>query len=134
MSRRRRDLVMPLSALSPESRARIDALASQPHPPPRYLTVSFGMAQIESRAFYEWYWRRGRQPGRHAHLPDRVRAFVLKRDGLVCGICTGAVEPHDVHIDHIKPVVLGGAATPSNLRVTHSRCNRLKSSKWECAE
>ncbi len=92
--------------------------------PPRYITVCDRMAQVESRAWYEWHWARGGCPGEERRaVPDRVRRAVLSRDGLVCQLCFQQVDPDDVHLDHIKPFSRGGLETVSNLRVTHSICN-----------
>lgn len=54
---------------------------------------------------------------------DALRDAVLARDGYICGICGGTVDPSDVHIDHIYPIHRGGKSVLLNLRVTHSRCN-----------
>lgn len=70
-----------------------------------------------------------RLPAPGASLPTWLRELVLDRDGLVCGICLGAVEAHDVHIDHIWPRARGGGDELSNLRVTHSRCNMQKGAR-----
>lgn len=59
-----------------------------------------------------------------------VREIVIKRDGYVCGICGGAVEPDDVHIDHVRPRARGGDHRLSNLQVAHSRCNIRKGASW----
>lgn len=56
----------------------------------------------------------------------KARLRIIARDGLVCGICGGNVEPDDVHIDHIIPASKGGSDNDDNLQVAHSRCNQLK--------
>jgi len=56
-------------------------------------------------------------------ISKALRAKVVARDGLLCGICGGDVEYNDVHLDHVRPVLLGGPTVASNLRVTHSQCN-----------
>jgi 5-methylcytosine-specific restriction endonuclease McrA len=57
------------------------------------------------------------------------RARLMARDGLVCGLCGSPVDADDVHIDHIRPVALGGGSEDGNLRVTHSTCN-LRRPRW----
>jgi 5-methylcytosine-specific restriction endonuclease McrA len=125
----RRARAMPLELFPEERRAVIDYLCSQPRPPKRYLVGS--MCAIESRAYYEWFWRRGRYPDvEREKLPPRLRAAVIARDGLVCGICRTPVDAHDVHIDHVIPWSQGGRTELGNLRVTHSSCNLQKSDSF----
>lgn len=64
--------------------------------------------------------------GRERSKGSKLRPSVIQRDGLVCRICGGDVEPHDVHVDHIHPLSRGGRSEPANLRVTHRRCNLAK--------
>jgi 5-methylcytosine-specific restriction endonuclease McrA len=109
--------------------ARIELVASRKRPPCQYhLFGAVGgarpMAAIVSRGWIEWYLRRGRRPdSSRPSIPRRIREEVLARDGLICGICRGAVEAADVHLDHIEPWSRGGPSTLENLRVTHSLCN-----------
>jgi len=115
-----------------DMRAEIDRLAALPHPPERWLAMGPGyqpIAWIESRAWYEWHWRRGRNPGESRSLSSVVRSAVIARDGHRCRLCGGAVEPTDVHIDHIHPVKHGGTDDLDNLQVAHSRCNLRKGAK-----
>lgn len=61
---------LPLAALPAESRAEIERLAALETPPPKWRTVMCAddgrpMAQIMSRAFFEWHLRRGRDVRRH---------------------------------------------------------------------
>ncbi len=58
-----------------------------------------------------------------------VRAAVIERDGLVCGICRLDVAPQDVHIDHVRPVSRGGSNAMANLRVTHGVCNMKRGNR-----
>lgn len=118
---------MPLSEFPEVDRREIQALVEMDRPPSRWLTVSDGMAQIESRAWYEWHWQRGREPGvRRRNLPRRLREAVIARDGYVCGLCGDDVASDDVHIDHILPVAHGGGDQLDNLQVAHSLCNIRK--------
>lgn len=129
------DGVMPLSEFPEWKRDEILEAASRPKPPPRWISLSNGLAQIESRAWYEWHWSRGMRlryvapTGKRRKLTKGRRQKVIERDGLTCGICKTSVELHDVHIDHVLPVVHGGTNELDNLRVTHSRCNILKGAK-----
>lgn len=84
-----------------------------------------------SPAWLEWHWARGLDPyaPKRRCLPMRLRKAVVERDGLVCGLCGDEVQPDDVHIDHIKPVSLGGKDELDNLQVAHSFCNISKGAR-----
>lgn len=60
---------------------------------------------------------------------NRLRRFVLKRDGHKCqiryvGICIGLAS----EADHITPVTQGGSDSPSNLQAACRPCHLAKSS------
>jgi 5-methylcytosine-specific restriction endonuclease McrA len=74
--------------------------------------------------------RRGPLPPKSDRYSDRE---IFVRDGWVCHICGEAVDPlvdrrrmDGATIDHIIPLVLGGADTPENVATAHNRCNRRK--------
>lgn len=54
------------------------------------------------------------------------RAEILERDGDLCGLCGGPIDPADYHVDHIVPISLGGADEPNNVQLAHPSCNRRK--------
>lgn len=61
------------------------------------------------------------------------RQDIFDRDGGVCGICDGVVDPALVHpdplsfsIDHVIPISKGGADAPSNVQTSHLECNVRK--------
>ena len=113
-----RRTLMPLSDFPPEKRAQIEYLASQPTAPPRY--IDFGIAMIDSRAYYEWNLRKKRER-------KKARRYrIADRDGWICGICGLPIEEADLHIDHITPMCQGGKSDPSNLQAAHSKCNLKK--------
>lgn len=90
------------------------------------------LAQIPSRAWYEWHWQRGIDPdSRRTAIPVWIRETVIDRDGDVCQICYDVVEPGDLHLDHIKPWSKGGEHSVANLRVTHSLCNMRKAARYD---
>lgn len=72
---------------------------------------------------------RGIEQTRERLLARPYRNAIIERDGLICGICGGAVSPDDVDIDHMTPISRGGMSVPSNLRVTHSSCNRSRGNR-----
>lgn len=55
------------------------------------------------------------------------RAYIIQRDSSICHICGETVEPNDINLDHLIPLSKGGEHTVVNLRVSHFRCNRLRS-------
>jgi 5-methylcytosine-specific restriction endonuclease McrA len=65
----------------------------------------------------------GSQTGRVSY------AAVLERDGYICHICEGSVEPGDLHFDHVIPLAKGGPHVEDNIKVAHSSCNLRKSDK-----
>lgn len=88
------------------------------------------LAWLPRRSWLEWHLFRGIAPdARRPGISPALRDFVIKRDGYVCGICGGEVEPGDVHLDHIKPFSKGGPTSVSNLQVAHSLCNMRKGAK-----
>lgn len=121
-------MVLPLDEFPPAMREEIIAAVAQPKAPPRWLELDG--AQITSRAWYEWHMARGRNPLRsRPSLPKWLRQAVIDRDGYLCGICGGDVEPAAAHIDHIYPRSLGGKDALDNLQVAHSLCNIKKGAK-----
>lgn len=123
--------VMPLWEFAPPHRARIEAAVLEPRPPDKWL--KFELCQMVSRAWAEWHWQRGIDPfanfdGRSSLSPN-VRAYVMERDEMVCGLCGYFVDEKDCHIDHIHPWSLGGSDDLSNLQVSHARCNMRKGAK-----
>jgi 5-methylcytosine-specific restriction endonuclease McrA len=57
-----------------------------------------------------------------------VRARILERDGESCGFCG---TEHDLQIDHIFPVALGGKSDDDNLQVLCGPCNRAKGARHD---
>jgi 5-methylcytosine-specific restriction endonuclease McrA len=102
-------------------RARIDAEVAADRPPPRWR--QYVLCRLPSRGWLEWHLHRGIDPARRERIHPVIREAVIRRDGYVCGICGGDVEPTDIHLDHVIPYSHGGPTTVENLRVTHSRCN-----------
>ena len=129
---RRRAESFPLEDLPADMRAEIAAEVAAHTPPLRWFPVGAPdsrqpLAWLESRGWYEWHWSRGIDPlSRRDPLPLHLRLAVIARDGYVCQLCLGEVEPADVHIDHIKPYSKGGRHVLGNLQVTHSLCNLRK--------
>ena len=88
------------------------------------------MAWLPKRSWLEWHLFRGVAPvAKRPTVSPSLRAAVIARDGLVCQLCNGGVEPDDVHLDHIKPFSLGGPTTFANLQVAHSLCNIRKGAR-----
>lgn len=111
-------------------------------PPPKYVTfgVDRPMAQIISRAWYDWQIAHGHKvdadgnvsrplsPERKkwAHLSVRLRPQILARDNYTCQQCGADESTVKLHIDHIVPLAKGGSNDPSNLQVLCQPCNQRK--------
>jgi 5-methylcytosine-specific restriction endonuclease McrA len=67
---------------------------------------------------------------RHA-IPAQLRFTVLQRDGFRCRYCgRTAGEPGvGLHVDHVVPLVAGGATCEDNLMTACSECNLGKSTR-----
>lgn len=124
--------VFPMEDFPPDHRNRILEQVAQPTPPEKWLALgargsAYPLAWIPSRGWYEWHWARGIDPdGSRPPIPKPLRLKVIERDGYICGLCGGDVDPSDVHLDHIRPWSKGGASVLDNLQVSHSRCNIAK--------
>ena len=60
-------------------------------------------------------------------------AAVFERDGWLCGLCGGPVDPRIAHpdprspsLDHIVPLKKSGAHTLANVQLAHLGCNSSK--------
>jgi 5-methylcytosine-specific restriction endonuclease McrA len=54
---------------------------------------------------------------------------IIARDGMRCYLCGRKVTRQTLSFDHAIPLSRGGEHSPSNLRVTHLKCNLRKSAK-----
>lgn len=101
-------------------------------PPPRWL--KFIGCRMESRAWYEWHWTRGRKlyadesyaPRSRRKIPDALRLAIYERDGFACLHC-GTTE--GLSLDHIHPYSLGGDDTFDNLQTLCRPCNSRKGAR-----
>lgn len=129
--------VYPLEMFPADKQAQIRLAVESPVKPPRWLYFGVPgdfrpLGSMPSRAWYEWHWARGIDPdGHRTPVPPSVRHYVISRDGYICGLCGGEVEPDDLHLDHIQPYSKGGSNEPSNLQVTHSACNIRKGARFD---
>lgn len=64
------------------------------------------------------------------------RLAVFERDGWVCGLCGGKVDPELRHpdplsasLDHVLPLALGGLHEWGNVQCSHLRCNTAKGAR-----
>lgn len=54
------------------------------------------------------------------------RTEIYERDAGICGICGGATDPDNWHLDHIIPLARGGSHLHENVQVAHPTCNQRK--------
>lgn len=126
------DGVMPLWEFDQRRLGRILDECDRPTPPPRWLRLE--LCQMESRAWHEWHWTRGKRlrhdpnyvPRARRHIPDALRSAVYERDGYVCLHC-GTGEA--LSLDHIHPWSLGGSDTLDNLQTLCRPCNSRKGAR-----
>lgn len=125
------DGVMPLSKFPTYHQLEIARLVARPTPPPRWL--KFELCEMESRAWYEWHWVRGKKlkkipgdPVARRHIAETLRWSVYERDGWACLHC-GTTE--NLSLDHIHPYSLGGPDTFDNLQTLCRSCNSRKGAK-----
>lgn len=124
--------LMPLEEFPAEYQAEVARLIGLPEPPPRWITFVGG--RIESRAWLEWHWARGRLLGRklkglgrnRRKIRPALRAAVYERDGHRCLHC-GSTE--NLTLDHIHPFSLGGREVLDNLQTLCRSCNSRKGAR-----
>ena len=64
-------------------------------------------------------------------LPAQLRFSILQRDGFRCRYCgrPGNAPGVVLHVDHVVPVVAGGATTEDNLLTACDECNLGKAAR-----
>jgi 5-methylcytosine-specific restriction protein A len=75
-----------------------------------------------------WFGRGTRQERGYGSVWDKLRLFILQRDGYLCQcpLCKGGelrLTPA-THVDHILPKARGGTDDPSNLRAINVECHK----------
>lgn len=126
------DGVMPLWGFPESHLYRILDAAHGSRRPAKY--ISGDGFQMNSRAWHEWEWTRGRNlrpdatyETRHRRkIPTDTRDFVYARDGHACLHC-GATDR--LSLDHIYPHSRGGSDAPDNLQTLCRPCNSRKGSR-----
>lgn len=63
---------------------------------------------------------------RNATVERVERETVWQRDRGICHICEKPADKNRWDLEHIVPLVLGGAHSYANVAVSHPRCNRTK--------
>jgi hypothetical protein len=64
-------------------------------------------------------------------MTSSMRADILRRDSYRCVKCGAtAQQGAELHIDHIRPVSLGGTTIPENLQTLCAPCNRGKGNRF----
>ena len=59
-------------------------------------------------------------------VPSKLREHVYRRDMRTCVYCGCPVAPDGFHLDHVKPVALGGLTNKTNLVTACPDCNQRK--------
>lgn len=83
--------------------------------------------------------RRARRRGNRCEPYDRRTIFA--RDGWVCQLCDEPIyvalrcpHPMSATVDHVIPIVNGGADAPDNVQAAHKVCNERKGSRTPSAD
>lgn len=64
---------------------------------------------------------------RKINLSDDQKIKILENQEKKCPICGGYLNKlHDIEVDHIMPLAIGGKEDISNLQIVHMDCNRHK--------
>jgi HNH endonuclease len=74
---------------------------------------------------------------KYDYLARKLNAFVehvdysavYDRDGGICYLCNSVVDKDESDLDHVVPLSRGGLHSYSNVKLTHSSCNRRKNNK-----
>jgi hypothetical protein len=120
--------VWPMDRFPLAEQERINETCAQPEPPSRWLGGEF--VRLPSRAHFEWYVRRGREPREEReHIPAAVRRLVFKRDNGACRYCGASLTMKTMHVDHVHPVSRGGSSATTNLVASCRDCNLSKGAK-----
>ena len=101
--------------------------------------------QAERRKIYAKNYRKANPEKARLHSRKRralklgnghetyTEGYIFERDGWICGICGRKInkrlkypDPYSKSIDHIIPVIRGGADAPINIQAAHLRCNMSK--------
>lgn len=69
--------------------------------------------------------RRARQRGAETGRPV-IRRLIIARDNSTCWICRRVLEDHEIHLDHVIPLIRGGRHDPENVKVACAPCNLWK--------
>lgn len=85
----------------------------------RNKSESFKLAIEKGRKTYKIKENKYKRVG----LTLKTRYQILQRDGFKCVLCGGR---HELEVDHILPICLGGDNTPNNLRALCWYCNHGK--------
>jgi 5-methylcytosine-specific restriction endonuclease McrA len=59
---------------------------------------------------------------------QQIAALAQAQNGR-CGICHMPLSAHDIEVDHIVPVAVGGSDARRNLRLVHGMCNRVRGAR-----
>lgn len=66
-------------------------------------------------------------PETHNKADSKIRAYVLSKTNGQCVYCDAELNQHDMHVDHIVPVVAGGPDHLTNYVPSCPSCNMSKS-------
>ena len=132
-------IILGLLAIRGSARGRISRAARVTRGPVTLPSGQnhFGATHRTDRSRDPYLPRRERTPARYATgrardpLPAQLRFRILARDGFRCRYCgrPGNAPGVVLHVDHVVPVVAGGATTEDNLLTACDECNLGKAAR-----
>jgi 5-methylcytosine-specific restriction endonuclease McrA len=75
------------------------------------------------------HWRKRRALKKGATIGVVDYTAIRERDRGLCYLCGEAVDPADLHFEHVIPLSRGGSHSMENIRVSHAACNWRKGTK-----
>jgi 5-methylcytosine-specific restriction endonuclease McrA len=100
---------------------------------PETYKSSIAVAKAANPDLYRMLQRKSSAVRRSRRRGSPVEPVSLKRifdrDGMRCHLCTDFIDLSEASVDHLIPVVRGGAFAEWNLMVAHLVCNRRRGTK-----
>jgi len=94
----------------------------------RYFNSQFRTDKIAKDIYSALAKRQCKEELRRAPTKS-LKQQVIEKDNSTCQYCKRALQPKEIHIDHVVPYSLGGKTVLSNLVVSCRTCNEKKAAR-----